>query len=84
MHGRPLLFLVNCASPAYSCCAVSLCPALALVSLCVCMAGTPLVYELDERLKPIPHPQAIAPLSGYYLGDQDAIRRRIEGVKAQT
>jgi 2,3-bisphosphoglycerate-dependent phosphoglycerate mutase len=46
--------------------------------------GTPLVYELDENLKPIPQPGAIAPLTGRYLGDQDAIRARIEGVKNQT
>ncbi|KAG7358952.1 phosphoglycerate mutase family protein [Nitzschia inconspicua] len=46
--------------------------------------GTPLVYELDENLKPIPQPNAIAPLQGRYLGDQDAIRQRIEGVKNQT
>lgn len=46
--------------------------------------GTPLVYELDDDLKPIPSPQAIAPLQGRYLGDQTAIRARIEGVKNQT
>jgi 2,3-bisphosphoglycerate-dependent phosphoglycerate mutase len=46
--------------------------------------GTPLVYELDADLKPIPQPGAIAPLQGRYLGDQDAIRARIEGVKNQT
>jgi 2,3-bisphosphoglycerate-dependent phosphoglycerate mutase len=46
--------------------------------------GTPLVYELDENLKPIPQKGAIAPLQGRYLGDQDAIRARIEGVKNQT
>lgn len=46
--------------------------------------GTPLVYELDENMKPIPSPTAIAPLQGRYLGDQDAIRARIEGVKNQT
>jgi len=46
--------------------------------------GTPLVYELDENFKPIPQPGAIAPLQGRYLGDQDAIRARIEGVKNQT
>lgn len=46
--------------------------------------GTPLVYELDENLKPIPQAGAIAPLQGRYLGDQDAIRARIEGVKNQT
>jgi 2,3-bisphosphoglycerate-dependent phosphoglycerate mutase len=38
--------------------------------------GTPLVYELDDDLKPIPSPQAIAPLQGRYLGDQEAIRVR--------
>mmetsp|Transcript_36176 Transcript_36176/g.62697 ORF Transcript_36176/g.62697 Transcript_36176/m.62697 type:complete len:778 (+) Transcript_36176:137-2470(+) len=46
--------------------------------------GVPLVYELDENLKPIPHPDAIAPLKGRYLGDQEQVRARIEGVKAQT
>ena len=46
--------------------------------------GAPLVYELDEDLKPIPHPDAIAPLSGRYLGDQQDIRDRIDGVKNQT
>jgi 2,3-bisphosphoglycerate-dependent phosphoglycerate mutase len=46
--------------------------------------GTPLVYELDENLKVIPQPGALAPLQGRYLGDQNAIRARIEGVKNQT
>jgi 2,3-bisphosphoglycerate-dependent phosphoglycerate mutase len=46
--------------------------------------GAPLIYELDDDLKPIPQPGAIAPLQGRYLGDQDAIRARIEGVKNQT
>mmetsp|Transcript_16390 Transcript_16390/g.33244 ORF Transcript_16390/g.33244 Transcript_16390/m.33244 type:complete len:276 (-) Transcript_16390:110-937(-) len=46
--------------------------------------GVPLVYELDEDMKPIPHKDAIAPLKGYYLGDQEAIRARILGVKNQT
>jgi len=36
--------------------------------------GAPLVYELDENLKPIKH---------YYLGDQNAIARRIDAVKNQ-
>jgi 2,3-bisphosphoglycerate-dependent phosphoglycerate mutase len=36
--------------------------------------GTPLVYELDKRLKPIRH---------YYLGDQRAIKQAIDAVKAQ-
>lgn len=47
--------------------------------------GVPLVYTLDrETLKPIRHPDAIGPLSGRYLGDQQDIRNRIEGVKNQT
>ena len=36
--------------------------------------GTPLVYELDENLKPIKH---------YYLGDQDAIAKAQEAVANQ-
>lgn len=43
--------------------------------------GVPLVYELDEDMKPIKHKDAIAPLSGYYLGDQEDIKNRINGVK---
>ncbi|KAJ0412602.1 hypothetical protein ATCC90586_006969 [Pythium insidiosum] len=46
--------------------------------------GIPLVYHLDENFKPIPHPDAIAPLKGFYLGNQDEIRQRILGVKNQT
>ncbi|CAB9514609.1 3-bisphosphoglycerate-dependent phosphoglycerate mutase [Seminavis robusta] len=46
--------------------------------------GVPLVYELDENLKPIPHPDAIAPLKGRYLGNQAAIKERIGAVAAQT
>jgi len=44
----------------------------------------PLVYELDENLKPIPHPDRIAPLNGHYLGNQEEIKARILGVKQQT
>ncbi|TYZ62356.1 hypothetical protein PybrP1_001855 [[Pythium] brassicae (nom. inval.)] len=46
--------------------------------------GIPLVYHLDENLKPIPHKDAFAPLKGFYLGNQDEIRQRILGVKNQT
>jgi 2,3-bisphosphoglycerate-dependent phosphoglycerate mutase len=46
--------------------------------------ATPLCYELDADLKPIPHPDAIAPLTARYIGDVAAIRSRIEGVKNQT
>ncbi|HXU43577.1 MAG TPA: 2,3-bisphosphoglycerate-dependent phosphoglycerate mutase, partial [Burkholderiales bacterium] len=36
--------------------------------------GIPLVYELDERMKPLKH---------YYLGDPDEIARRVASVAAQ-
>jgi 2,3-bisphosphoglycerate-dependent phosphoglycerate mutase len=37
--------------------------------------GVPLVYELDENLKPIKH---------YYLGNQDAVNAAINAVANQT
>jgi 2,3-bisphosphoglycerate-dependent phosphoglycerate mutase len=37
--------------------------------------GIPLIYELDEDLKPIKH---------YYLGDQDAVQAAIQAVKDQA
>jgi 2,3-bisphosphoglycerate-dependent phosphoglycerate mutase len=43
--------------------------------------GVPLVYELDDNLRPIPHKDAIAPLQGRYLGNQEEVRARIQGVK---
>lgn len=46
--------------------------------------GVPLVYELDENLKPIPHEDAISPLQGRYLGDLDEVRERIGAVASQT
>jgi len=46
--------------------------------------GCPLVYQLDDNLQPIPQEGAIAPLQGKYLGDLEAVRARIEGVKNQT
>lgn len=46
--------------------------------------GIPLVYDLDENMRPIPHPDAIAPLSGRYIGDLEDIRARIAGVANQT
>lgn len=49
------------------------------------LLGVPLVYYLDrETLKPIKHADAIAPLSGRYLGNQDDVKRRIGAVVAQT
>ena len=46
--------------------------------------GVPLVYELDEDLNPIPSPDAIAPLQGRYLGDQEEVKARIGAVASQT
>eukprot|EP00568_Trieres_chinensis_P000620 CAMPEP_0183292624 /NCGR_PEP_ID=MMETSP0160_2-20130417/1612_1 /TAXON_ID=2839 ORGANISM="Odontella Sinensis, Strain Grunow 1884" /NCGR_SAMPLE_ID=MMETSP0160_2 /ASSEMBLY_ACC=CAM_ASM_000250 /LENGTH=309 /DNA_ID=CAMNT_0025453605 /DNA_START=69 /DNA_END=998 /DNA_ORIENTATION=+ len=46
--------------------------------------GVPLVYELDDDLNVIPHPDAIAPLQGLYLGNLEEVRARIEGVANQT
>jgi 2,3-bisphosphoglycerate-dependent phosphoglycerate mutase len=46
--------------------------------------GVPLIYELDDDLKPIVHPDAIAPLSGRYLGDLEEVKQRIGAVASQT
>jgi 2,3-bisphosphoglycerate-dependent phosphoglycerate mutase len=46
--------------------------------------GVPLIYELDDDLNPLPQEDAVAPLSGRYLGDQDEIRARIGAVANQT
>lgn len=63
------------------------CLVLSCLSLCLSVypfLGVPLVYELDENLKVIPSKEAIAPLQGRYLGDQEAIKGRIAGVANQT
>jgi len=47
--------------------------------------GVPLEYELDEDLKVVKKSNPIEPLlNGIYLGDQDEIKARIDGVAAQT
>jgi len=46
--------------------------------------GVPLVYELDEDLQPIRQKDAIPPLSGRYLGNQEEVKQRIGAVLAQT
>merc|ERR1712186_62630 len=47
--------------------------------------GTPLVYELDKDLKPLPNEEAVEPLTaGKYLGDLEAIKAAAEKVKNQT
>jgi len=44
----------------------------------------PLVYALDGDLNVVPDADGIAPLQGKYLGDIDAVRKRIGAVAAQT
>eukprot|EP00979_Chaetoceros_neogracilis_P002662 scaffold437_cov288-Chaetoceros_neogracile.AAC.12 len=46
--------------------------------------GIPLIYELDEDMKPIKQENAIAPLQGRYLGNQEEVQARIGAVVAQT
>jgi 2,3-bisphosphoglycerate-dependent phosphoglycerate mutase len=47
--------------------------------------ATPLVYDLDADLKPLPCSAAVAPLKfGRYLGDAAAIAAAAEAVKNQT
>jgi len=46
--------------------------------------GVPLVYEFDDDMNVIPSKDSIGALRGKYLGDLDAIRAKIEGVKNQT
>lgn len=46
--------------------------------------SVPLVYTLDDDLKPIKTDDTWAPLSGRYLGDPVEIRAAIDGVAAQT
>jgi 2,3-bisphosphoglycerate-dependent phosphoglycerate mutase len=46
--------------------------------------GVPLVYELDENMKPIKQGDAIPPLTGKYLGDLEQVKARIGAVVAQT
>jgi 2,3-bisphosphoglycerate-dependent phosphoglycerate mutase len=46
--------------------------------------GVPLVYELDENMKPVKQGDAIPPLTGKYLGNLEEIKARIGAVVAQT
>ncbi|CAM9090325.1 unnamed protein product, partial [Ectocarpus fasciculatus] len=46
--------------------------------------GVPLIYHLDSNLNPLKTPLSMNPLSGYYLGNQEEIKNRINGVAAQT
>lgn len=46
--------------------------------------GVPLVYTFDKFMNVIPSEDAISPLRGRYLGDQEAVKARILGVQNQT
>ena len=46
--------------------------------------GMPLVYELDEQLRPVRSARSMAPLSGYFLGEGEAVRKAQEAVRAQS
>jgi len=47
--------------------------------------GTPLVYNLDGDLKPMPSELAVEPMkAGFYLGDAEKIKAAAEAVKNQT
>jgi len=46
--------------------------------------GIPLVYQLDDDLKPIPWPDACAPLTAKFIGDPEVVKAAQEKVKNQT
>jgi len=46
--------------------------------------GIPLVYHLDADLQPLHHERAVKPLSGYFLGDSDAVAAAQKQVAEQS
>jgi len=46
--------------------------------------GVALVYKLDRELRPIKHPNAVAPLSGIFLGDADEVAKAQRQVAEQS
>ena len=46
--------------------------------------GVPLVYTLDKDLKSIPSERAVAPLTGYFLVDEEELKRKQEEVANQS
>jgi len=46
--------------------------------------GVPLVYQFNKDGQPIAHRDAIAPLSGRYVGDRDAIAAEVAKVASQS
>ena len=43
-----------------------------------------LVYHLDEALRPIPNDKACAPLTGYFLGNQEEVAAKQRAVAEQS
>eukprot|EP00994_Dinema_validum_P000816 NODE_1159_length_1071_cov_155.068493_g895_i0.p1 GENE.NODE_1159_length_1071_cov_155.068493_g895_i0~~NODE_1159_length_1071_cov_155.068493_g895_i0.p1 ORF type:complete len:274 (+),score=57.56 NODE_1159_length_1071_cov_155.068493_g895_i0:53-823(+) len=46
--------------------------------------GIPLVYQLDDDLKPIAQPNACTPLSAIFVGDPEVVKAAQDKVKNQT
>jgi len=46
--------------------------------------GIPLVYQLDKELRPIRSERAVAPLTGYFLGDSEEIAAAKRQVAEQS
>jgi len=46
--------------------------------------GIPLIYHLDSELQPIASPDAVAPLTGYWLADLEALKQAQEEVANQS
>ena len=46
--------------------------------------GIPLVYQLDKDLKPMGSDRAVAPLTGYFLGDAAAVAASQKAVAEQS
>lgn len=46
--------------------------------------GVPLVYTLDDDMKPLPQEGAAAPLAGKYLVDEAALKAKVDEVKNQA
>lgn len=54
-----------------------------LTQLTDTVTGVPLVYHLDDNLKPIPQQGSAPGLSGKYLGNPDEIAARAAAVEKQ-
>jgi len=46
--------------------------------------GVPLLYQFDDKMRPVAQAGALGPLSGRYLGDRDKIMAEVSKVAAQS